>query len=118
MDKIDFSQLYDLTGGKKLFLIKLLKKIADNLNDYPIEIKSSYIASDYYNLRELAHKFKSSVIYLKHRKMNHTLNNIELSEKNKVTTQEVGKYVNEIITYSKEIIPSIQQKITELELQA
>ena len=112
---MDFSRLYDLTGGRETFLVSLLKKIKTSTETSPQEIKALFQQGNQLATRELAHKFKSSVMYLNHKGMNEAIEKVEYSNETGLSPKEIEQNINAIISFAEEIILAVQNKIDELQ---
>ncbi len=112
--QLNLSYIEDIAGGKKDFIINLLRTIAKSLREQPKLISDAFAAKDLAKVREMAHKLKSSTAYLGYKQFDEILSRIETSEANSLPQEEVALLVEQTKSLSGIFVKLISEKITEL----
>ena len=86
-ETISYKGLEDITNGNPNSMIKLLQVMMKSLNSIPKDIHEAALNYNLYDAGTLAHKFKSSIAYLKITEVDSLLNKIEDVRKNKVSQE-------------------------------
>ncbi|MDW7690379.1 Hpt domain-containing protein [Flammeovirgaceae bacterium SG7u.111] len=112
--KIDFSYITDVANGRTELLVKLLKTISANLEEYPINMQNAFDKGDYMSLGEIAHKYKSSVGYLGNEGFTQLLTMIDqIRDEEVVDAEETKLFLDEVINHSASIKAQIDLKLKE-----
>ena len=112
---LDFSYIYDIAGGRQEFFVKLLNAIFKSLNEYPPKINQAYQDNDLTSMREMAHKFKSSISYLGYEAFNNALNTLELADDTLQNTSTLDELMKNILQYTEESLLSVEAKLKEFD---
>jgi HPt (histidine-containing phosphotransfer) domain-containing protein len=104
---IDFSYLKSIAAGRDRFYVKVLTGIARSLSRYPMELAACLARQDQQRLRETAHAFKSSAVYLNHPVFSGLLVAIETSGEKQVDDQALAGLVNQVA----EMAPRLKEKV-------
>ncbi|GAB4332361.1 MAG: hypothetical protein OHK0038_07990 [Flammeovirgaceae bacterium] len=109
---LNFRYIYEVSGYNRDFTLNLLKVINKGLNEYPKKMQIFLESKDFLQLRETAHKFKSSIAYLYFDEFDRILDAIECSEENHLKEEEISKLVKKAIEYSSYTKKSIDEELT------
>jgi hypothetical protein len=108
---LNFQYIYEVSGYNRDFTLSLLNVIDKGLNEYPKKLQSFLEAKDFLQLRETAHKFKSSIAYLYFDEFDAVLDAIECSEENRLKEEEIASFVKKAIELSSYTKKSIAEEI-------
>jgi HPt (histidine-containing phosphotransfer) domain-containing protein len=112
--EISFERLIEITDGEPLLMKKLLSILLKNLQEFPLEIEKAFLAGKDKEMRELAHKFKSSVAYLELNNFDRNLIGVESSLEDGLSNEQKQDLISTIKRDSIEVILIIEQKISSL----
>ncbi len=113
-EQVSFDRLIEITDGEPILMKKLLGILLKNLTDFPQEIHKAFIENRDKEMRELAHKFKSSVAYLELHEFDADLLTLETSVESGLSRDEQVAIISAITMRSSEVIQSIAHKIESL----
>lgn len=111
MEKIDLSYVEDIADGNEEFVQQLLGVLKRNLQEFPAKMRNEFEQADWHALRETAHKFKSCTAYMGVEKFNQLLLDIELSQENRIHTDELGNWVKKIQNYAQDLEKQVSEII-------
>lgn len=109
--KVDFSYIKDIAGGQKATYDLLLQIIVKNLDEYPGKLRVLWEAEEWQQLKEQAHKYKSSVAYLQIKRMGELLDQLEYSERYQIANSQLPAIIDEVETISQETKRQILQEL-------
>ena len=66
-------------------------------------------------MREMAHKFKSSISYLGYEAFNDALNTLELTEDTLENTNSLDDLMKNVLQYTEESLLSVEAKLKEFD---
>ncbi|MEM6297508.1 MAG: Hpt domain-containing protein, partial [Bacteroidota bacterium] len=95
--EIDLSYIREIVDDQPEMMLNLLGILENNLKDYPVKMQEEWESGDLHALRETAHKFKSSTAYTNLTAFNQALNDLEKSEEEGKTTEEIKELLDAII---------------------
>ncbi|MCS6833887.1 MAG: hypothetical protein NZ521_09960 [Flammeovirgaceae bacterium] len=101
---IDFDYVYEVCGQNKPFAHNLLRVIYKGLSEYPKKILTYWENKDEFQLKEMAHKFKSSIAYLYFDEFDNTLDAIENNSEPLAALEPLIKKVIDLSDYAKKAI--------------
>ena len=112
---VDFGYLLDVADGNDEFFLNMLRIIAKSLVEYPPKIKSIFEADDMVQLKDIGHKYKSSLAYIQHPQIVKALNLLESMDTTPLPAELVAQLVTQVLEQSEQILALVQAKIEECE---
>jgi HPt (histidine-containing phosphotransfer) domain-containing protein len=113
-EKINFDYLDDLAGGEPQVLKSLLQMIQKHLATYPDIIVSAFKDGDNQRVAEQAHKFKSSVIYLRVKQFDENLEALESIWQQSIGQDEVQGLLDRLAGIVAHVQAQAADKVNEL----
>ena len=112
---INFDYLDDLTDGDNAFMKVVLDSIIENLTEVVPQIRQAYRRQDCCELKNLAHKLKSSISYLHAETIDSLLDTIEgVRRKSDLETSKVKLALDNLELYHPILTKEIRAKIVTL----
>ncbi|MBT33006.1 MAG: hypothetical protein CMO01_25390 [Thalassobius sp.] len=112
---VNFSKIWENSGGRKKFLVDLLRSIVDGLKNYPVLIDDAVNKKQYEELKNTAHKCKSCINYLFHEELNNLLESLEEDGKQKNIDAATTENNVRLKVVTSAILPVVQQHLNQLE---
>lgn len=101
---IDFDYVYEVCGHNKPFAHNLMRVIHKGLQEYPKKLLLHWENKDENQLKETAHKFKSSIAYLYFDEFDNVLDAIENGSASLAELEALVKKVIELSEYAQKAI--------------
>lgn len=111
---VDYHHIYEVCGNDEGFVLSLLTVITKGLAEYPKKMELARQENKMEEVREVAHKYKSSVAYLYHQELDQTLDDIETSEEKGLAPKKIAELIDHALDLSVLIKQDVDQKIVEI----
>ncbi len=111
---VDYSHIFEVCGNDAGFVFNLLSVITKGLAEYPRRLEMARQDQKWDEIREIAHKFKSSIAYLYHQEMDELLDDIEMSAEKGTSPQDIYKLIDRALVLVELIKSDVDQKIKEM----
>jgi len=105
---LQLDNLLEISSGNTKFVVDILHKIAENLKTFPIQIEQAFTQNDFAKMAALAHKFKSSTVYLGFEPLDKCLNRLEKYSEDNLSSQNIASLVAEVGLLSYKVSEKLQ----------
>ncbi|MCS7005787.1 MAG: hypothetical protein NZM38_10755 [Cytophagales bacterium] len=112
--ELNLSSLREIADGNQQFISAILEKVYSNLQTYTEEIIALFRANRLEEMGKMAHKLKSSTVYLGSRKLDEVLNFLEKTDKASFSSQEIASKIDELCCLLPIILKKIEKEIAKL----
>lgn len=115
---INLEMLNELSGGDTEFIIDILSMVKDDTPNTISQLTNAIGDSNFETIKQVAHKYKSSINCLMDEHLNHLVNLIEINAAEPAKHNELSSLIDKLTRYSAVLTNNIQYEIERLNAKA